>query len=216
MLWLAIRVNQTFDYLIGRRARVEVGRMAQGQAEESRARLVAAAAEVLGEHGWVGATSRKIAASAGLNLSLIGYHFGGLDGLLLAAVRDATRRLVERTAAEIRGGDLVALAETTLRLADDPLVRPALRVLTEASVQASRDADIAAEVQRYLLGFRASLREPVARALGRSAEPALVEAVSALLAAALDGLLLHRAIGLEFKLAPLRAALRGKGGAGIR
>jgi len=189
---------------------------AQGQAEDSRARLVAAASEVLGEHGWVGATSRKIAASAGLNLSLIGYYFGGLDGLLLAAVSDATRRLVERTAEVIRGGDLVALAETTLRLADDPRVRPALRVLLEASVQASRDPDIAAEVRGYLLGFRAHLREPVERALGRRAEPALVEAVSALLAAALDGLLLHRTIGLEFKLTPLRAALRGKDGAGSR
>ncbi len=203
-------------YVIDARARVRMERMAaQGQAEDSRARLVAAAAEVLGEHGWVGATSRKIAACAGLNLSLIGYYFGGLDGLLLAAVRDATRRLVERTAEVIRGGDLVALAQTALRLADDPRVRPALRVLTEASVQASRDPDIAAEVRRYLLGFRVHLREPVERALGRRAEPALVEAVSALLAATLDGLLLHRAIGLEFELSPLRAALGGKGGAGI-
>lgn len=70
---------------------------AQGQAEASRARLVAAAGEVLGEFGWIGATSRRIAARAHLNLSLIGYHFGGMDGLLIAAVGEATRRLGQRT-----------------------------------------------------------------------------------------------------------------------
>lgn len=180
------------------------------QVEDSRSRLIAAAGAVLGEHGWVGATSRRIAARAGLNLSLITYYFSGLDGLLLAAVRDATRRVAERTAEVMQDGDLVALAETALRLVDDPKVRPALQVLTEASVQASRDADIAAEIQRYLLSFRASLHGPVARALGRD-EPALVAAAAALLAAALDGLLLHRAIGMEFKLAPLRAALGERG-----
>lgn len=47
--------------------------------------------------GWIGATSRRIAARAHLNLSLIGYHFGGMDGLLIAAVGEATRRLGQRT-----------------------------------------------------------------------------------------------------------------------
>ena len=183
---------------------------APGQAEESRARLVEAAGEVLAEFGWVGATSRRIAARAGLNLSMIRYYFGGMDGLLLAAVGEAMRRLGERTGEVLRGGDLLALADTALRLVDDPCMRPALRVLAEATVQASRDPDIAAEVQRFLLGFRASLREPVRAALGDPDDPALVDAAAAVLAATLDGLLLHRAAGLEFRLAPLRAALRGR------
>lgn len=111
----------------------------------------------------------------------------------------------------LRGGDLLALAQTALELVDDPGVRVDLRLLAEATVQASRDADVAVEVQRFLLGFRASLREPVAVALGRPQDPALVDAAVAVLAAALDGLLLHRAAGLEFRLAPLRALLRVSG-----
>lgn len=179
---------------------------AQGQAEASRRRLVEAAGEVLAEHGWVGATSRRIASRAGLNLSMIRYYFGGMDGLLLAAVGEATRRIGERTAEALRGGDLLALADAVLRLADDPHARPGLRVLTEAAVHASRDPDIAAEVRRFLADFRASLRDPVRRALGDPQDPALVDAAAALLAATLDGLLLHRIAGLEFDLAPLRRA----------
>jgi AcrR family transcriptional regulator len=180
---------------------------ARRKPEDSRTRLIAAATAVLGEHGWIGASSRRIAASAGLNLSLISYYFGSLDGLLLAVVRDATQHLVDHTANCFHAGDLVALAETALRLVDDPQVRPALRVLTEASIQASRDADLAVEIQRYLLDFRASLYHPIARALGSAAKPDVITAAAELLAATLDGLLLHRAIGLEFKLAPLWATL---------
>lgn len=178
----------------------------KGQVECSKARLIAAAEAVIAEFGWVGTSSRKIAARAELNLSLICYHFGGMDHLLVAAVGEAARRLAGHVAALPRRGDPVTLLESFLSLADDRRVQPTLRVLAEATLRATHDAAVAGEVRRFQLGLRKILRGSVAAALGRLEDPALVDAATALMIAALDGLLLHRAASLECDLAPLRAA----------
>ena len=60
----------------------------------TRARLVEAALQSLQEEGFAGTTARSIAARAGVNQALVFYHFGGVDGLLLAALdASATERL---------------------------------------------------------------------------------------------------------------------------
>ena len=57
------------------------GRALRGQA--TRDRIVDAAREMLVEHGHAGTSTRAVAAHAGVRLSLVHYHFGGKQGLLV-------------------------------------------------------------------------------------------------------------------------------------
>jgi AcrR family transcriptional regulator len=61
---------------------------------KTKERLLAAALESLKEDGFAGATSRAIARRGGVNQALVFYHYGSLDGLLLAALeRTSEERL---------------------------------------------------------------------------------------------------------------------------
>jgi AcrR family transcriptional regulator len=51
-------------------------------ASETREQLLAAAERLFAERGFAGVSVRMIAAEAGVNWSLVGYHFRGKDGLL--------------------------------------------------------------------------------------------------------------------------------------
>jgi AcrR family transcriptional regulator len=51
-------------------------------ASDTREQLLAAAARLVAERGLAGVSVRMIAAEAGVNWSLVGYHFRGKDGLL--------------------------------------------------------------------------------------------------------------------------------------
>jgi AcrR family transcriptional regulator len=79
--------------------------------EAKRRQIVDAALTVLKRDGFAGATSRAIAREGGFNQALIFYHFGTLDGLLLAAL--------DRTSAErlARYRQAVEEAETIEELA---------------------------------------------------------------------------------------------------
>ena len=54
---------------------------------ETREQLLAAAERLFAERGFAGVTVRMIAADAGVNWSLVGYHFRGKDGLLAEVYR---------------------------------------------------------------------------------------------------------------------------------
>ncbi|MCF3131679.1 TetR/AcrR family transcriptional regulator [Streptomyces olivochromogenes] len=60
----------------------------------SRALILRAAREELSEHGFGGSTVRGIAHGAGVNTSLVHYYFGSRDGVLTAALREASRLVV--------------------------------------------------------------------------------------------------------------------------
>jgi len=84
---------------------------AQTAGEKTRQRIVEAALETLKKEGFAGATSRAIAREGGFNQALIFYHFGSLDGLLLAALDETS---AERLA---RYREAVDSAETAEELA---------------------------------------------------------------------------------------------------
>lgn len=88
--------------------------MASAAGEDTKARIIEAAAETLKGVGIVGASARAIARTGGFNQALIFYHFGSVSDLLLATV-DVTseRRLAqykERLAEVQTLPDLVAIA----------------------------------------------------------------------------------------------------------
>ena len=79
----------------------------QGGGEETRRQIVAAALETLKTEGFAGATSRAIARAGGFNPALIFYHFGSLDGLLLAALDHTSGERLARYRAAVAGADTV-------------------------------------------------------------------------------------------------------------
>jgi AcrR family transcriptional regulator len=64
--------------------------------ETTRRQIVEAALETLKTEGFTGATSRTIARAGSFNQALIFYHFGSLDGLLLAALDRTSEERLER------------------------------------------------------------------------------------------------------------------------
>src|SRR6476646_1661362 len=92
-------------------------------ASGTREQLVAAAARLFAERGFAGVSVRMIAAEAGVNWSLVGYHFRGKDGLLAEVYR--------RHCATLNSDRLRLLAEARrtglrLELVIEAFVRPAL------------------------------------------------------------------------------------------
>ena len=82
--------------------------------DATKQRIVEAALETLKGEGFAGATSRAIARAGGFNQALVFYHFGSLNGLLLAALdHSSEERLAryEQAVADARTADeLVSLA----------------------------------------------------------------------------------------------------------
>jgi AcrR family transcriptional regulator len=81
------------------------------RADDTRQKLLQAALEVFGRHGYEGASTRMLAQAAGVNLQSIPYYFGGKDGLYLAAaehigasVQERVQPLVERARAQLQAG----------------------------------------------------------------------------------------------------------------
>lgn len=61
--------------------------------DATRSALIGAAIEVFGRSGFHAASTREVAAEAGVNQALIGYHFGGKHGLYLAVFEHIAGRL---------------------------------------------------------------------------------------------------------------------------
>jgi AcrR family transcriptional regulator len=73
------------------------GRAARGA--ETRGRILEAARNVLTEHGYSGTSTRAVAESAGVPLSLVHYHFGDKRSLLVDVLEHENERLLARQAA---------------------------------------------------------------------------------------------------------------------
>jgi len=69
-------------------------RLAKGRS--TRALLIAAAIDVLREKGFAATTMRAVAEGAGVQLSLVHYHFGSKRRLLVAVLEELTGELLDR------------------------------------------------------------------------------------------------------------------------
>jgi TetR/AcrR family transcriptional regulator, regulator of cefoperazone and chloramphenicol sensitivity len=67
-----------------------------GRGAQARLALIRAAAEVFGESGVDGATTREIARRAQQNIAAIAYYFGGKEGLYLAVAEHIVELVVAR------------------------------------------------------------------------------------------------------------------------
>jgi len=97
----------------------------------TREALIQAALEIFGRDGFDAASTRTIASAAGANQALIGYHFGGKEGLYLAVFEHIADRLGERVLpvatsikAQLQGGGTRTLnREARIGLYLPPLLR---------------------------------------------------------------------------------------------
>lgn len=72
----------------------------------ARAAIVAAAVQVFAERGFDGATTRQIAAAAGIEVGHLTYYFASKAQLWTAVVEECSRDLLELIENELKGDDL--------------------------------------------------------------------------------------------------------------
>ncbi len=172
--------------------------------ERTRERLLAAAVSGIARDGWGGVTTRGVAELAAVNPGLVHYHFGSMAALRREAAMWALQREVSApTAALLEAPSIAAGLRGCLDAvaAIDPASEMA-SVLYEAMLAAARDDELRQELRRALDAFRNVLAARIEQEHG--AEPA---ASAALVAAALDGVLLHRLVDSEFDAGALAEPL---------
>ncbi len=64
-------------------------------AQDSRAALLSAARQVFAEKGYDGTTVKQLADKAGVNVSLVSYHFGGKEGLYKECILHVAEARIE-------------------------------------------------------------------------------------------------------------------------
>jgi TetR/AcrR family transcriptional regulator len=93
-------------------------RMIRPSAQPTRDRIVAAAADLFSERSFDGATTREIAARAGVTQPLLNYHFHSKEALWQAAVDSLfglLNQTLDRRAVGLRGVDEVTSAKLRVR-----------------------------------------------------------------------------------------------------
>ena len=71
----------------------EVAQAKPERGEDTRQRLIDAAAELFGIHGFNGVTTRRLAECAAANQAAITYYFGGKEGLYIAVAEHIVARI---------------------------------------------------------------------------------------------------------------------------
>lgn len=93
-------------------------RVPRPSAKPTRDRIVAAATDLFSEHSFDGASTREIAAAAGVTQPLLNYHFRSKDELWRAAVDalfEALNRTLDERTKGLRGVDDVTSAKLLVR-----------------------------------------------------------------------------------------------------
>ncbi|MEV2275583.1 TetR family transcriptional regulator C-terminal domain-containing protein [Nocardiopsis sp. NPDC049922] len=185
-----------------------VDRTNSARGRRRREELVEAGLALLVEGGWPAVTTRAVAARGGTNMGLIHYHFGGLPALRLEIAR--------------RAGDAVMMpvVEALLAAPDARSVLDAMRTVVprvtgdERVVRLSVELIVGAMRQPELGdALRAGLREArgqIADWLGTLNPHWPAErrtGTATLVAALLDGMMLHHLLDAQLSIEPALAAL---------
>jgi AcrR family transcriptional regulator len=114
---------------------------------DTKRRILDAAIDTLREDGFAVASARTIARRGDFNQALIFYHYGTLNGLVLAAFDEVTRARIERYVEVFEGPEYLATKLLAMReLYRDDRESGRLRVITEVIGGANLRPDLAPEV----------------------------------------------------------------------
>ena len=128
-------------------------RIARGDA--TRALILAAAREALSESGYPGTTMRSVAERAGVQLSLVHYHFGSKQRLLVAVLEHENESLLERQRELYAApGPLAEKWRTACDLLDVDIRSGYVRVLWELWAAGLADDELAAGWRAAMGGWR--------------------------------------------------------------
>ncbi|TDQ51433.1 TetR/AcrR family transcriptional regulator [Actinorugispora endophytica] len=145
---------------------------AQGRrsSEQTRERLVEAAALTLREEGYAKASARVIAKRAEVNSALVFYHFGGVDQLLLAALdRSSAQRMAAHRATAARARNLEELVEAAAEIYRTDLEGGHLTLFAELVAAAVTKPELRAEVNRRAEPWLEFVEQTWERVVGGSA-----------------------------------------------
>lgn len=164
----------------------------------TRERLIAATIEVIVERGWGGVSTRIVAEHAGINPGVVHYHFGSIEELRRQAVTHALDEFVDAVVASTRDHTPRQIVEASA-WALEQLPESETRMFLEAMPATARDPQLRDALGGLLARYRRLLAERIRACHPRTqADP---DVLAALLAASLDGLLLHRLADPELDVA---------------
>lgn len=158
---------------------------------EVRQRLLAAAAQLIPELGWHAVSTRVVAQRARVAPGLVHYHFTSVQALMRQAVVVTMRQVLSAIPPVVSAAESAdaALEQMLASLDDYDGTDPTSLLFAEAYLAATRDGELQAELSRLLGEFRGFLASWLAaQGVKAPADTAVV------LAAAVDGVMLHRAL----------------------
>ena len=121
-----------------------------------------AARESLREQGYSGTSIRAVAERAGVQLSLVHYHFGSKQSVLVAVLERENEKLLERQQALFTGpGPLSAKWRAACRFLEDDLESGYVRILWELWAAGLADEELAARWRDATAGWRRLMAEVV-------------------------------------------------------
>jgi len=131
--------------------------------------ILGAARTVLQQQGGGGLSTRTVAEAAGVNLSLIHYHFRSREGLLLAVLDEMNAELLNRQRRLYGRSDLSLSAKwrRAVEFYRADLKSGYVRVLLELAAQGYANPQIAQRVRAAIGGWRDLLADTAAEALPR-------------------------------------------------
>jgi len=179
---------------------------------DTRTLVLEAAKKVLRQSGYAKLSTRDVAATAGVPLSQIHYHFGSKRGMVLALFEYFNAQLLDRQASLFGDASLSLSAQwdRACDYLDEDIASGYVRILQELIAAGWGDAPVAKVVRDGLLGWInliAELARRAERELG-GLGPFSAEEVGALICSAFLGAESHCLLGLEKKGMPVRRALR--------
>lgn len=143
---------------------------------ETKARLIQASLDVLAEEGIAGASARVIARRAEVNQALIFYHYGSVDGLLVEASRQVSRRRADVYAARLMAvGSFTELARVARELHAEEQASGILTVLAQMLAGARTRPDLGPALRENFTFFTEEVRRTIDRLLSATALEGLLD-----------------------------------------
>ena len=158
---------------------------------EVRRKLLDAAVELIAERGWTAVSTRTIAERAQVAPGLVHYHFDSVQALLIEAATGRMREMATMVGPTLAQAKTPVEALGLLMAALDPYTGsdPLTILFVETYLAATRDPELRERVAGLLREFRGQL----AGWLREHGVPD-PEMTATVLGAAIDGLVMHRAL----------------------
>ncbi len=129
------------------------GRSIRGDATKEL--ILEAARESLREQGYSGTSIRAVAERAGVQLSLVHYHFGSKQAVLVAVLERENEKLLERQQALFAGPEPLSVKwRAACRFLEDDLESGYVRILWELWAAGLADEELAARWRDATAGWR--------------------------------------------------------------